>query len=69
MFRLIVFIACGIPFYLIAKYVQDPLSVPRPVRWVADRVGGLFGRKGAAGAGYMRAATEGEERVEMIQRS
>ncbi|QRV85826.1 amino acid permease [Ceratobasidium sp. AG-Ba] len=63
------FIACGIPFYLIARYVQDPLSVPRPVRWTADRLGSLFGRESAAGAGYMRAATEGEERVEMIQRS
>ncbi|KAG8719789.1 hypothetical protein FRC09_010618 [Ceratobasidium sp. 395] len=63
------FIACGIPFYLIARYVQDPLAVPRPVRWVGERIDGLFRRRSGGGAGYMRAATEGEERLEMIQRS
>ncbi|KAG8757636.1 hypothetical protein FRC12_010239, partial [Ceratobasidium sp. 428] len=60
---------CGVPFYLIARYVQDPLAVPRPVRWMGERIEGLLGRKGGGGAGYMRAATEGEERLEMIQRS
>jgi hypothetical protein len=49
-------------------YVQDPNAVPGPVRWVGDRVGGLFGRKAGVGAGYMRAATERDEMVEMIQR-
>ncbi|KAF8609886.1 amino acid transporter [Ceratobasidium sp. AG-I] len=63
-----VFIACGIPFYLISRYIQDPLSVPRPIRWIADKVGGLFGRKSGGNAGYMRAATEGDETVEMIHR-
>lgn len=60
------FILSGVPFYFISMYFHDPNMVPRPVRWVGDRLGGLFGRGG--GGGYMRAATEGEETVEMLQR-
>ncbi|KAH7341045.1 amino acid/polyamine transporter I [Rhizoctonia solani] len=62
------FIASGVPFYFISMYFHDPNSLPRPIRWIGDRIGGLFGRKAGVGAGYMRAATEGEETVEMIQR-
>ncbi|EUC61696.1 amino acid transporter [Rhizoctonia solani AG-3 Rhs1AP] len=62
------FIATGIPFYFISMYFNDPNTAPRPIRWIGDRISGLFGRKTTAGAGYMRAATEGEETVEMIQR-
>jgi hypothetical protein len=62
------FIVSGVPFYFISMYFQDPNTVPRPIRWIGDKIGGLFGRKGGARAGYMRAATEGEETVEMIQR-
>ncbi|CAE7234017.1 unnamed protein product [Rhizoctonia solani] len=62
------FIASGVPFYFISMYFHDRNSMPRPIRWIGDRIGGLFGRKTTAGAGYMRAATDGEETVEMIQR-
>lgn len=63
----IAFIVSGVPFYLISRYVQDPNGVPRPVRWVGDRIGKLVGYN-AGTSGYMRAATEGDEMVEMLQR-
>ncbi|QRW27621.1 amino acid permease [Rhizoctonia solani] len=62
------FIVSGVPFYFISMYFHDPNAVPRPIRWIGNRIGGLFGRKASAGAGYMRAATDGDETVEMIQR-
>jgi len=58
--------------YYITKHVNDDGNgggEVKPTSWIGGLISRITGRTGArGGTGYVRAATEGEERVEMLGR-